>query len=361
MLLDGRIVPLAHGYLSASLVALARRSLAVAPAPGNISSGLIDTGRARIPREKSVNEGVLSYRGQELIKLSGMGGCAGGPSTAYEQWMETAREAEERGDENMTVEKADKLWPWDTRIERILDAVFPSIGGFRGELAKLPRGRNLICHEISLTCGVGIGIIHSPSQPITGDDYAGTAPPFVSSRGVRPFLVNYRVKSSSPFCPISYSTEFKYYPTLWKQNERIPRQISNGDLCPAMESGKVAASPCEFERAPGMEILRVCSYHRHDFDLAVARTNSRDHDQVRSSLLRSINATSSGLGHLQILPLEIVYEICFLLDIQSLLNLRHVNRRAHQIVRTTRGYEVTITHAFEALCILFPPSYHHLS
>lgn len=34
MLLDGRIVPLAHGYLSASLVALARRSLAVAPAPG---------------------------------------------------------------------------------------------------------------------------------------------------------------------------------------------------------------------------------------------------------------------------------------------------------------------------------------
>lgn len=44
-----------------------------------------------------------------------MGGCAGGPSTAYEQWMETAREAEERGDENMTVEKADKLWPWDTR------------------------------------------------------------------------------------------------------------------------------------------------------------------------------------------------------------------------------------------------------
>nr|XP_003188766.1 hypothetical protein ANI_1_2526074 [Aspergillus niger CBS 513.88] len=119
-----------------------------------------------------------------------------------------------------------------------------------------------------------------------------------------------------------------------------------------MESGKVAASPCEFERAPGMEILRVCSYHRHDFDLAVARTNSRDHDQVRSSLLRSINATSSGLGHLQILPLEIVYEICFLLDIQSLLNLRHVNRRAHQIVRTTRGYEVTITHAFEALCVI---------
>ncbi|KAH8423968.1 uncharacterized protein LDX57_001724 [Aspergillus melleus] len=30
----------------------------------SFSSGLIDTGRARIPREQSVNEGVLSYRGQ---------------------------------------------------------------------------------------------------------------------------------------------------------------------------------------------------------------------------------------------------------------------------------------------------------
>ncbi|PYH92795.1 hypothetical protein BO71DRAFT_382860 [Aspergillus ellipticus CBS 707.79] len=119
-----------------------------------------------------------------------------------------------------------------------------------------------------------------------------------------------------------------------------------------MESGKIAASPCKFERAFEMEILRVCSYHRRDFDLAVTGTNSRDHDQVRSSLLRSINTTSSGLGRFQILPLEIVYEICFLLDIQSLLNLRHVNRRAHQIVRTTLGYKATITHALEALCVI---------
>jgi hypothetical protein len=33
---------------------------------------------------------------------------------AYDQWMQTAREAEARG-ENMTVEKADALWPFDAR------------------------------------------------------------------------------------------------------------------------------------------------------------------------------------------------------------------------------------------------------
>ncbi|EFW16562.1 conserved hypothetical protein [Coccidioides posadasii str. Silveira] len=34
---------------------------------------------------------------------------------AYEQWMETARESEARGDDSMTVEKAEKLWPFDAR------------------------------------------------------------------------------------------------------------------------------------------------------------------------------------------------------------------------------------------------------
>lgn len=34
---------------------------------------------------------------------------------AYQEWMETAREAVARGDEGMTMEKAEKLWPFDAR------------------------------------------------------------------------------------------------------------------------------------------------------------------------------------------------------------------------------------------------------
>jgi hypothetical protein len=115
-----------------------------------------------------------------------------------------------------------------------------------------------------------------------------------------------------------------------------------------MESGKTATSTYKSE----MEVIRVTSYHRRDFDLAVARINPHDHSQVRSSLLRIIRATTSTLGNLQSLPLEIVYEICYLLDIQSLFNFRHVNRRAQQIVRGTRGYKSTITHALETLCVI---------
>jgi hypothetical protein len=90
-----------------------------------------------------------------------------------------------------------------------------------------------------------------------------------------------------------------------------------------MELGKTAASTFKSE----MEVIRVTLYHRRDFDLAVARTKPDDHNQVRSPLLRTVCATST-LGDLETLPLEIIYEICYLLDIWSLFNFRHINRRA---------------------------------
>ncbi|PGH00171.1 hypothetical protein AJ80_09225 [Polytolypa hystricis UAMH7299] len=34
---------------------------------------------------------------------------------AYDEWMATARKLEAQGDDSMTVEKADKLWPFDAR------------------------------------------------------------------------------------------------------------------------------------------------------------------------------------------------------------------------------------------------------
>jgi hypothetical protein len=79
---------------------------------------------------------------------------------------------------------------------------------------------------------------------------------------------------------------------------------------------------------------------------------SNGHDRVRTSLLRTILGTPSNLGNLQPLPLEVVYEICSLLDIRSVFNFRHVNRRALQIVRATYGYEEVILHASLALCVL---------
>lgn len=43
--------------------------------------------------------------------------------------------------------------------------------------------------------------------------------------------------------------------------------------------------------------------------------------------------------------------MCSLLDVRSLINLRHTNRRAQQIVRETSVYEAVIAHALAALCV----------
>lgn len=52
-----------------------------------------------------------------------------------------------------------------------------------------------------------------------------------------------------------------------------------------------------------LEILRIASYHQRYFDLAVIRTDPHGHEKVRSSLLRTIPATSPTVGNLQSLPL----------------------------------------------------------
>jgi hypothetical protein len=111
-----------------------------------------------------------------------------------------------------------------------------------------------------------------------------------------------------------------------------------------MELAKTAASAYVSERGHEMGIIRVTSYHRCDFDLAVARTNPHDHNQVRSSLLRTIHTTSLTLGSLQPLPLKILYKVYYLFDVRSLLNFRYTNRRSQQIARGMRGYGLVITH-----------------
>ncbi|PYH90157.1 hypothetical protein BO71DRAFT_452957 [Aspergillus ellipticus CBS 707.79] len=118
---------------------------------------------------------------------------------------------------------------------------------------------------------------------------------------------------------------------------------------PSYGSGQAATSLDESEKVHEMEIIRIASYHRRGFDLAVAWTNPREHDRV---LLGTIRDTSATLGNLQCLPLEIIHEIFLLLDIRALFNFRHINRRAQQIVTVACGYKAVVTHALETLCII---------
>ncbi|PWY85818.1 hypothetical protein BO94DRAFT_566542 [Aspergillus sclerotioniger CBS 115572] len=118
-----------------------------------------------------------------------------------------------------------------------------------------------------------------------------------------------------------------------------------------MDLGEATTRSSEADDVLISNIIRTASYHRCDFDLAVIRTNPEDHRPVRTSLVEDIHITYSCLGKLEILPLEIVHQICLLLDIWSLFRFRQVNRRARQAVSAINSYKVVVSHALEALCI----------
>ncbi|KAJ5934578.1 hypothetical protein N7466_004125 [Penicillium verhagenii] len=105
---------------------------------------------------------------------------------------------------------------------------------------------------------------------------------------------------------------------------------------------------------PGSEeqVIKYAAFPRNDLIPLVARADSVGSEKIRASLLRTTETTSSTLGTLEVLPLEILFDIISLLDIRSVFDLRHVNHRAEQIVTKSSGYEVSYKHAIETLHVM---------
>ena len=106
-------------------------------------------------------------------------------------------------------------------------------------------------------------------------------------------------------------------------------------------------------------IIREATYRQQGDNLGLIKINPDHHEQIRSSILQAVHifssspsspsSTSSTLGHLDILPLEILHEICHSLDIASLFTFRQTNSRANQVVCSLRIYQMAMPHASEVL------------
>lgn len=115
-------------------------------------------------------------------------------------------------------------------------------------------------------------------------------------------------------------------------------------------------SPEEFpvQQSQAKDIIRVASYHRKDFDHAVIRLDLRETDPHRRSLVAPFaHSPETGLGDLEPLPLEILCEICRLLDVASLFSLGQVSRRGRQVVAALPGYATFAKYALDALRVVF--------
>ncbi|KAK2794746.1 hypothetical protein FQN52_007516 [Onygenales sp. PD_12] len=105
------------------------------------------------------------------------------------------------------------------------------------------------------------------------------------------------------------------------------------------------------------DIIRVACHfddHRDYFHPEIEQIHPRDHSQIKTSICRAFPRTpSASLGNLDILPLEIVHEICLLLDIRSLIRFRHVNLCAGVVVSASKEYRAITSLAPDALRAMF--------
>lgn len=115
-------------------------------------------------------------------------------------------------------------------------------------------------------------------------------------------------------------------------------------------------SPIEFKfnEDQSEDIIRTVAYHRKDFPLAVIWFPQKTHDEIRNSIATPFQRTNeaSGIGTLEKLPLEIIFNILLCLDIDSLFQVRKVNAKARWVVNSLSEYARMVSHGLNLFCAL---------
>lgn len=97
-------------------------------------------------------------------------------------------------------------------------------------------------------------------------------------------------------------------------------------------------------------IIRVCSYHRRDFDLVVVRSRPHDMQSAQASLQAAFETLPTAeLGTLDRLPAELILMVLRKLDIRCVFHFRQVNRRARLLSTGLREYALVSQHGLEGL------------
>ncbi|KAH9217751.1 hypothetical protein DL95DRAFT_434583 [Leptodontidium sp. 2 PMI_412] len=98
-------------------------------------------------------------------------------------------------------------------------------------------------------------------------------------------------------------------------------------------------------------IVRTAAYHRKDFCLSVIWFSSREHIDIRPSIATPFRRTSNvGLGSLDRLPLELLYNTLLGLDMHSLFKFRQTNLTSRQTVDSLKQYQMVVSHGLNLLC-----------
>ncbi|KAK6952842.1 hypothetical protein Daesc_005136 [Daldinia eschscholtzii] len=120
-----------------------------------------------------------------------------------------------------------------------------------------------------------------------------------------------------------------------------------------MPRGYRSVTECRFREEQTDSIVRAAAYHRKDYCWSVIWFSPREHAGIRLSISTPFRRTSNtGLGSLDRLPLELLYNVLLCLDMSSLFNFRQTNLRSRQMVDSLKQYQMVVAHGLNLLCAL---------
>ncbi|KAL2867388.1 uncharacterized protein BJX67DRAFT_85008 [Aspergillus lucknowensis] len=100
-------------------------------------------------------------------------------------------------------------------------------------------------------------------------------------------------------------------------------------------------------------IIRIAAYHRKDYPLSVIWFPHREHSDIYPSIATPFQRSSSvGLGSLDQLPRELLFDTLYRLDMHSLFKFRQINLRSRQMVDSFCQYQRVVSHGLNLFCAL---------
>lgn len=117
--------------------------------------------------------------------------------------------------------------------------------------------------------------------------------------------------------------------------------------------GYRSATEYRFDKEHTNAIVRTATYRCRDFCLSVIWFSPREHVDVRQSIATPFQRTPNiKLGSLDWLPLELLHDTLFRLDMHSLFKFRQTNLRARQTVDSLKPYQLVVSHGLNLFCAL---------
>ena len=120
-----------------------------------------------------------------------------------------------------------------------------------------------------------------------------------------------------------------------------------------MPRGYRSATEYRFDEEQTDAIVRTTAYHRRDYCLSVIWYSPREHVDIRPSIATPFQRASKvGLGSLDRLPLELLFDSLYRLDMHSLFKFRQINLKSRQLVDSLNQYQRVVSHGLNLFCAL---------